>query len=690
MKDNENSIITLNQISKSYTVGNQTEDVLKDLSYHFENASKTAILGQSGCGKSTLLNLLGGIDSEFDGQLLYKGVAISDFDAFRRNHVSFIFQELNLIAHHDLIKNITIGLTNDVVNKEKVALDLLKQVGLEDHAHKKPHQLSGGERQRVAIARALARNTEILLCDEPTGSLDEDTKAEIMSLIMSVFKDKTVIFITHDENLAKEYADIILNIENKTLNEVTRTYISKNINTDVKNDESKRVFKRRFEINLLSKKLSIFNATYLLIIIASIFLFGTGIVEGVEQEVDNYLYDKYETDIIRITTRGFTANGFQVNVDEYNEAHSTSITGYITGFYSDIQYPSLEMKQDIFLNMIQEEVINNLSDDIVFGRMPENNTEILFSKGAALKNIYTQRIESEDSDSVLSDLETLNDEEIFNALLTLDISFEKNCIYNDKKSYNNDLIIVGLIDDQLYYDTHSPDEDMKNAKRYGYTYNEQITDNLVFSNNIYMMEEEFLDYIIDVYLAFNSIKLSNFYIFIEEENLDLRNEVFDSLLLFKPLFYGRGFIIEEREVYYKDMYGYKVAILSGCAVLSIFAIVSLASGLRNNIMSHRKNIGIYKSLGYTTSNIKWMFFLEGFIIVGFILISSVFSWFVINLIMSQPMVNALDPNRLLELSHMTHISLSAISGLILTVLVITLYTINRALKKVNIIHLLRQ
>lgn len=690
MKDINQPIISLNNITKSYKSSGRTELVLEELSYNFENGSKTAILGPSGCGKSTLLNLLGGIDSEFEGQLLYKGVPIEDFDQFRREHISFIFQELNLIGHHNLVKNISIGLTNDVINKEQVAIDLLNQVGLGDHIHKKPHQLSGGEQQRVAIARALARNTDILLCDEPTGSLDQETKTEIMSLIMEVFKEKTVIFITHDESLSEDYADIILAIEDKKITEKQNNFSS---NKQLKNKEdqvSYKSFKGRFEVNLLSKKLSIFNASYLLIIIASIFLFGTGIVQGVENEVDNYLYDKYETDIIRITTGGFTANGFQVNVDEYNEAHPTNIQGYITGFYTDISYPVYEQRQDAFLNMIQTAVISNLADDVIVGRMPQSNNEILFSKGAALKNIYLYQSQNEDEQIILDRLVTLSDEEIFSTLLEQDITLHKNCIYNDEKGYRNDLIIVGLIDDYLYYNTHDETDDLRNAKRYGYTYNEQFTDDLLFNNNIYMLEEEFLDYIVDVYLAFNSVKLSNFYIFIEEENLDLRNEVFDSLLLFKPLFYGRGFIIEERDVYYKDMYGYKVAILSGCAVLSIFAIVSLFSGLKNNIVAHKKNIGIYKSLGYTTRNIKWMFFKEGLIIVLFIIVSSLISWFIINSIMSQPMIHALDPNRLLELNHMIHLNIHALLGVIATVLFITLFTINQALKKVNIIHLLRQ
>lgn len=169
-------IIELKHISKSYVAQNHKEEVFKDLSFQFKRGIKTAILGSSGCGKTTLLNLIGGVDDDFEGELLFDGKVINDFDQYRRENISFIFQDLNLIEHHNLVKNITISLTNDVKNKEKKALELLEKVGLLEHADKKPRQLSGGEKQRVAIARALARDTDLLLCDEPTGALDGETK----------------------------------------------------------------------------------------------------------------------------------------------------------------------------------------------------------------------------------------------------------------------------------------------------------------------------------------------------------------------------------------------------------------------------------------------------------------------------------------------------------------------------------
>ena len=155
-------MIRMESVTKRYTVADKEQVVLDNLSYEFKKGVKTSILGESGCGKTTVLNLIGGIDSEYEGNIYFNDELIDDFDKYRRENISFIFQDLNLINNLDLIKNITIGLTNDVLDKESLALEMLDKVGLKEHAYKKPNQLSGGERQRVAIARALSREVVCL------------------------------------------------------------------------------------------------------------------------------------------------------------------------------------------------------------------------------------------------------------------------------------------------------------------------------------------------------------------------------------------------------------------------------------------------------------------------------------------------------------------------------------------------
>jgi len=693
----QGNIIELRHVTKKYMTGQHVEQVLDDLTFDFKEGVKTSILGQSGCGKTTLLNLIGGIDSDFEGQFLFKGTPINDFDQYRREHVSFIFQDLNLISHHTLVKNIEVGLTNDVEEKEKIALDLLNRVGLSQHADKKPHQLSGGERQRVAIARALARDTDILLCDEPTGSLDKKTRTEIMDLIVEVFKDKTLIFITHDEELANKYSDLVLKIENKKV--IIDHYNNAIENKSPLKHEKKSLaknFKRRFEYNLLSKKLSIFNATYVLIIISAIFIFGMGVVLGVEEEIDNVLYDSYKVDSIPIGVYRMTIDGFSKNILDYNDMFEEDIRGFMTGVYSTITFSDEEVENEKYLMMIQPEIKDNIVSDIVYGRFPEELNEILYSKGSAIKTLfdyYSINTKEEEIPNLYNRITGLSDEALFNELNSINISYKNYCIYNPEKFYDKDLEIVGLVDDGQYYPyIEEPEPFMTNIKRYNVNYTTHLVQNeemTLVTNTIYMLEDEFLDYAKEVYIGQNSLKLSSFYVFIDKEDLDLRNTIFDNYLLFKPLFNGRDDIIEERESYYKEVHGYKVAIIGGCIIIAIFAIVSLYNGLKTNIVRHRKNIGIYKSLGYTTRNIKHMFFVEGLIIAGFVLVSTLIVWAGINLMLNEHLVDALDPNRILEMTRIINLDIYTLIGIVLAVIAVIISSIARELRKTNIINLLR-
>jgi putative ABC transport system permease protein len=184
-------LLELKNIKKTYHVGDIETRALDGISVAFREKEFVAILGKSGSGKTTCLNIIGGLDRYDSGELTIKGKKTSDFndkdwDAYRNNSVGFVFQNYNLINHLGIVDNVALGMTlSGVSGKEKRrrALQVLEQVGLKEHLHKKPNQLSGGQMQRVAIARALANNPEILLCDEPTGALDTVTSKQIMDLI---------------------------------------------------------------------------------------------------------------------------------------------------------------------------------------------------------------------------------------------------------------------------------------------------------------------------------------------------------------------------------------------------------------------------------------------------------------------------------------------------------------------------
>ncbi|MHB8050515.1 MAG: ABC transporter ATP-binding protein/permease [Coriobacteriia bacterium] len=208
-------------VSKSYTTGDFTQVALDNVSLEFGKTEFVAVLGPSGSGKTTFLNLIGGLDKYDSGDLIINGKSTKDFadwewDAYRNNSVGFVFQTYNLITHLSVVDNVEMGLTLSGVpaaEKHAKAVEALERVGLKDHIHKKPNQLSGGQMQRVAIARALANDPDIILADEPTGALDTVTSGQVLDLIKEIAADKLVIMVTHNPELAEEYADRIVRFQ---------------------------------------------------------------------------------------------------------------------------------------------------------------------------------------------------------------------------------------------------------------------------------------------------------------------------------------------------------------------------------------------------------------------------------------------------------------------------------------------
>lgn len=228
-------MLELRNIRKTYHVGDIETRALDGISVAFRRKEFVAILGTSGSGKTTCLNIIGGLDRYDEGELIIKGKKTSDFrdrdwDAYRNNSIGFVFQSYNLIMHLSIVANVELGMTLSGVSaeeKHRRAIEVLEQVGLKEHLHKKPNQLSGGQMQRVAIARALANNPEILLCDEPTGALDTTTSVQIMDLIKEVAKDRLVIMVTHNPELAEEYADRIIRFQDGKIVSDTHPHVER-------------------------------------------------------------------------------------------------------------------------------------------------------------------------------------------------------------------------------------------------------------------------------------------------------------------------------------------------------------------------------------------------------------------------------------------------------------------------------
>ena len=225
-------MLKLENIKKDYITGDTAVHALKGVSVEFRKSEFVSILGQSGCGKTTLLNIIGGLDRYTSGELYIGGRATSDFrdrdwDNYRNHSVGFIFQSYNLIPHQSVLSNVELALTLTGVpraERRRRAAEALEKVGLADQINKKPNEMSGGQMQRVAIARALVNDPEILLADEPTGALDSETSVQIMELLKEISKDRLVIMVTHNPELAKQYSTRIIRLLDGNITDDTMPY----------------------------------------------------------------------------------------------------------------------------------------------------------------------------------------------------------------------------------------------------------------------------------------------------------------------------------------------------------------------------------------------------------------------------------------------------------------------------------
>ena len=234
-------MLQLKNITKNYVVGDSSVKALAGVSVQFRESEFVSILGPSGCGKTTLLNIIGGLDRYTDGDLIINGKSTktytdSDWDSYRNHRIGFVFQSYNLIPHQTVLSNVELALTLSGVSKEerrKRAIEVLERVGLGDQLDKKPSQMSGGQMQRVAIARALVNNPDILLADEPTGALDTQTSVQIMEILKEISKDKLIIMVTHNPELAETYSTRIIRVLDGLVTHDSDPYFA----TDIASDE---------------------------------------------------------------------------------------------------------------------------------------------------------------------------------------------------------------------------------------------------------------------------------------------------------------------------------------------------------------------------------------------------------------------------------------------------------------------
>ena len=334
-------MLQLKGISKSYTTGDFKQVALNNVDLSFRRNEFVAILGTSGSGKTTLLNVIGGLDQYDSGDLIINGKSTKNFkdgdwDAYRNNSVGFIFQSYNLITHLSVIDNVELGMTLSGVSsaeKHNKAMEALERVGLKDHAHKKPNQLSGGEMQRVAIARALANDPDIILADEPTGALDTTTSKQIMDLIKEIADDKLVIMVTHNPEIAGNYADRIVQFKDGCVIDDSNPYQATAEDTGYQLKKTSMSFLTA--LNLSGKNISTKKGrTFLTALASSIGIIGIAVILSLSSGFQKQI-DQFQTDALSEFPIIISQTSVQMDKDSLEKMRGVMLSGGSDKEYAD-------------------------------------------------------------------------------------------------------------------------------------------------------------------------------------------------------------------------------------------------------------------------------------------------------------------------------------------------------------------
>jgi len=380
--ERNSAMLQLKDIVKKYNTGGTEIEVLKKVNISFRESEFVSILGASGSGKTTLLNIIGGLDKYSSGDMLLMGRSTKEFtdrdwDSYRNGSIGFVFQSYNLIGHLSVIENVKLALSiSGESNKENdlKAKKALEDVGLGDHLHKKPNQLSGGQMQRVAIARALVTDPKIILADEPTGALDSKTSVQIMELIKEISKEKLVIMVTHNPELARKYSDRIVSVKDGEIIEDTKPYIEQEGNNDYELKKTAMAFssaiKSSFK-NLLTKKFR----SLMTVVASSIGIISIGLVLAISSGMDKYIQTMQNENL---SSMPITISSNQINfgIGEDNNTSDSSEENLVP-----------KSRRDVHKNLYSEDALGNGETFIKY--IQENAKDyysaIDFAKGYQIK-----------------------------------------------------------------------------------------------------------------------------------------------------------------------------------------------------------------------------------------------------------------------------------------------------------------
>ncbi len=376
-------MLELNDIKKDYVSGSTTVSALKGINLRFRDCEFVSILGQSGCGKTTMLNIIGGLDKYTSGDLKINGVSTKnykdrDWDFYRNNSIGFVFQSYNLIPHQTVLSNVELALTLSGVSKaerKKRAIEALEKVGLGEQIHKKPNQMSGGQMQRVAIARALVNNPDILLADEPTGALDTETSIQIMELLKEISKDRLIIMVTHNPELAKNYSTRIVKLLDGVITDDSDPYTLEDMEADIRAKEAAKVKTSEKKIKKSGKKqktsMSFFTAlslsfnnlmtkktrTILTAFAGSIGIIGIAMILSISNGIQLYI-DRVQRD---------TLSSYPITL----QAEAIDISSMVTSMTGNSDSEEHEDKSKIYSNDIMGDMINTMVKEVKSNNLSE-------------------------------------------------------------------------------------------------------------------------------------------------------------------------------------------------------------------------------------------------------------------------------------------------------------------------------
>ena len=354
-------MLQIQHICKEYRTGKLVQKALDDVSLNLRDNEFVAILGPSGSGKTTLLNIIGGLDLYDSGDLIINGISTKkykdrDWDSYRNHTIGFVFQSYNLIPHQTVLANVELALTISGIGKterRQRAIKALEEVGLGEQLHKKPNQMSGGQMQRVAIARALVNDPDILLADEPTGALDSDTSVQVMDLLREVAKDRLVVMVTHNPELAQEYATRIVNLRDGKIRSDTDPYLPNP--EEQEKPQHKNMGKSSMSLftalslsfnNLRTKK----ARTLLTSFAGSIGIIGISLILSLSTGVNNYIQNVEEDTLseyplqIQSTGMDFTSmlSADSGGSEDEEEAGEINVIQMVTDMFSTMDSNDLE------------------------------------------------------------------------------------------------------------------------------------------------------------------------------------------------------------------------------------------------------------------------------------------------------------------------------------------------------------